>query len=340
MADLPAARGPLSRALLDALRGAPGSLGALDVVVPADVLGDDDLQLALYCCYELHYRGFAGVDERWEWDLGLLALRQDLEAAFEDAVVALAGPVEQYAEVAPGQMDVALRAVAAADDGPSLSQFLAREGTLEQVRELVVHRSAYQLKEADPHTWVMPRLEGRPKAALVEIQSDEYGSGRPERIHARLFADMLEALGIDATYGAHVDALPATALATVNLMSLCGLHRRLRGAIVGHLAAYEMGSSIPSRRYAEALRRNGVEDEQALEFFLEHVEADAVHESLAAVDLAGGLAEQDAALGPWVQWGARALAVVDGRWATDVMAAWADGRTSLRGPVRTLADVA
>ena len=51
-----------------------------------------------------------------------------------------------------------------------------------------MHRSAYQLKEADPHSWALPRLSGPPKAALVEVQADEYGGGRPERIHAELFA--------------------------------------------------------------------------------------------------------------------------------------------------------
>ena len=96
-------------------------------------------------------------------------------------------------------MDVALRAIADADDGPSLSRHVEREATLEQVREFLVHRSAYQLKEADPHSWAIPRLCGAPKAALVEIQADEYGGGRPERMHARLFADAMAALGLDAT---------------------------------------------------------------------------------------------------------------------------------------------
>ena len=41
-------------------------------------------------------------------------------------------------------------------------------------------------------------------------------------------------------------------------MSLFGLHRRLRGALVGHLAAFEMTSSIPNRRYGDGLRRLGV----------------------------------------------------------------------------------
>ena len=238
-------------------------------------------------------------------------------------------------------MDVALRAVGAADDGPSLSLFLSREGTLEQVRELVVHRSAYQLKEADPHTFALPRMpDGRAKAAMVEIQADEYGGGRPERMHSRLYAETMEAAGLDRTYGAYLDQLPASTLAGVNLISLCGLHRRLRGAVVGHLALVEMTSSVPSRRYAEGLRRLGIDDPQALEFYLEHVEADAVHEVVAAVDLAGGLAEAEPGQGRFVLWGARALVHVEGRWAAQVMGAWGAGRSSLRDGADALAGAA
>jgi len=62
---LPQARGPISDAVLMALRRAPGPIEVPDVAVD-DVLADDDLQLALYCCYELHYRSFRGVDPYWE----------------------------------------------------------------------------------------------------------------------------------------------------------------------------------------------------------------------------------------------------------------------------------
>jgi carboxylate-amine ligase len=77
-------------------------------------------------------------------------------------------------------------------------------------------------------------------------------------------------------------------------MSRCGLHRRLRGAIVGHLAVFEMTSSVPNRRYATGLRRLGL-GEDATTFFDVHVLADAVHESVAAVDLAGGRGPRRAA---------------------------------------------
>ena len=205
-----------------------------------------------------------------------------------------------------------------ADDAPSVSTFIEREASAAQVLEFLVHRSAYQLKEADPHSWALPRLWGKPKAAMVEVQADEYGNGRAEDIHAELFARAMDAVGLDSTYGAYLDQIPGVTLATVNLMSLCGLHRRLRGAIVGHLALFEMTSSVPNRRYADGLRRLGYGEDATL-FFDVHVVADAVHESIAAVDLAGGLAKQDPRLGADVLWGARALLAIDGRWARHMM---------------------
>nr|WP_211241772.1 iron-containing redox enzyme family protein [Patulibacter minatonensis] len=325
---LPTARGPLTERLLDVIAGAPGRGDvAAEERVPDDVLGDEDVQLALYCCYELHYRGLPGVDDAWEWDPGLLALRGRLERAFEQDVRAVAPRPER---VDPSRMDDALREIVRADDGPSLSAFVEREADADQVRELLVHRSAYQLKEADPHSFALPRLWGRPKAAMVEIQVDEYGAGKPDRIHADLFAATMDELDLDPRYGAYLDVLPATTLATVNLASFFGLHRRLRAACAGHLALTEMTSSVPSRRYATGLRRLGFDTARATDFFDEHVEADAVHESIAAVDLAGGLAHQDPELGCDALFGAAALAAVEGRFAAAVDAAWADGRSSLR----------
>ncbi|CAA9471112.1 MAG: FIG00660544: hypothetical protein [uncultured Solirubrobacteraceae bacterium] len=302
--------------------------------LPRDAFVDEeDLQLALYCCYELHYRGLAGVEAEWEWEPSLLELRRDLEQRFEGALrerIPMPGPV------APEEMDVALRAIDAADEAPSLSRHLKRNGTLEEFREFVVHRSAYQLKEADPHSWALPRLHGRPKAAMVEIQADEYGGGDPARIHAELFARSMEALGLDSSYGAYVDSVPAVTLATVNLMSLLGLHRRLRGAVVGHLALFEMTSSLPNGRYADGLRRLGCGPD-ATAFFDEHVVADAVHESVAAVDLAGGLAHQQPELVPDILWGATALRELEGDFARHLTEAWKAGRSSLAGATQAAA---
>jgi hypothetical protein len=319
--ELPEPRGAASAALLRALREPPH---APEVPAPD---GFEDLQLALYCCYELHYRGFAGVDDAWEWEPALLGVRAELERAFEAELLELVGPAGPPPE--PAEIDAVLRELVTADETPSLSRFVERDATVEQVEEFLIHRSAYQLKEADPHSWALPRLWGAPKAALVEIQADEYGGGRPERIHAELYARTMEALGLDSRYGAYLDRIPGVTLATVNLMSLLGLHRRRRGAIVGHLAVFEMTSSLPNGRYAKGVRRLGFDSDAATAFFDTHVLADAVHESVAAVDLAGGLARQDPALGADVVWGARALLAVDRRWVEHVLGAWSQGESSL-----------
>ncbi len=320
---LPRPRGPLSDDLIGALRH--------DLPVPApddhlvdqiaDPATDDDLQLALYVAYELHYRGFAGVDEAREWDPTVLAFRAPLEQRFESALHRLVA-IDHSAPVD-------LRAMIAAFDGPSLSSYTEQEATVEQFCEFLVHRSAYQLKEADPHSWGIPRLDGRAKAALIEIQMDEYGHGRPGAGHAELFADTLRAAGIDATYGAHLDRLPGLTLATTNLISLLGLHRRYLPALLGHLALFEMTSVTPMGRYARAARRFGLGDEGA-RFYEVHVEADAEHEVVAEHHLLGPVVASDPSAGPLVAWGAAVLMALEDRFARHLLDSWAAGRSSLR----------
>ena len=327
--ELPPPRGPLCEELFAALQGPPGLDLGLPAVASPDPLADEDLQLALYVAYELHYSGIAGVDEGWEWEPSLLAFRAALERPFEEAVAALV-PAAEPAELE--SVGAALQAIVAEDPGPPLSRYMEVQGTREQMLEQVVHRSAYQLKEADPHSWAIPRLTPGPKAALLEVQFDEYGGGNAERMHSALFAKAMEGLGLDPAYGRYLDRWPAATLATVNLVTFFGLHRRRRGALVGHLAGFEMTSSIPNRRYGNALRRLGY-GEDVTHFYDEHVEADAVHENIAAWDLAGGLAAAEPELAADVLFGARALLEVEALWARHLMDAWEAGESSLRSPL-------
>ncbi len=327
MESLPTPRGPIGEELLGALRHPAHALPARSAPVLGDPLADEDLQLSLYLLYELHYRGLPEVDERWEWEPTLLARRGQLEAIFEHG---LREAVPLPAPVAADKADIALREISRRDS-PPLSNYVRSSASLAQIREFMVHRSAYQLKEADPHSWAIPRLWGAPKAALIEIQADEYGGGRAERIHAELFARAMAAVGLNRDYGNYLQVIPGLTLATVNVMSLFGLHRRLRGAIVGHLALFEMTSSLPNRRYGDGLRRLGFGGEATL-FFDEHVEADAVHENIAAVDLAGGLLRQESQLASTLLWGAEVLSHLDNRWALHLLARWRRGLSSLLGP--------
>lgn len=325
---LPAPRGPLSTTVLDALRGATAAPSAGEAgsaaVEQADPYGED-LQLALYCCYELHYRGFAGVADDLEWHPGLLGLRRDLERSFLTALRAdVRGGVNVAAEVDALLVEPV--------DAYGVSHHLRRAGQLWQLREYIAHRSLYHLKEADPHAWVIPRLTGSAKAALVTVEYDEYGAGQPERMHAHLFAKMMTELGLAAHYGAYLDAAPAALLTEINFMSLCGLHRRLRGALVGQFAAVELTSSPASDRMVRAMRRLHC-GPAAIEFFAEHIEADAVHEQLVRRGVIAPLLAAEPELASDVVFGIQASTLLADRFSDLLLGGWAQGRPTLRHPL-------
>ena len=72
---------------------------------------------------------------------------------------------------------------------------------------------------------------------------------------------------------------------------------------MGHLAAFEATSSVPSRKIAAGIERVGLPDAVAA-YFHEHVEADAVHEHVALHDICGNLVAEDPSLGADVLFGA------------------------------------
>ncbi|MDY0815961.1 iron-containing redox enzyme family protein [Kitasatospora purpeofusca] len=288
----------------------------------ADPYGED-LQLALYLLYELHYRGFAGVAGDREWDPALMPLRRALEDRFLTALRADV-PAGRSTDETFGEL-----LVESPDHRGSVSYHLEHEGELWQLREYAMLRSLYHLKEADPHAWVIPRLRGRAKAAMVAIEYDEFGAGRAERVHARLFADLMADLDLDTAYGHYLPAAPADVLATVNLMTLFGLHRALRGALVGHFACVEVTSSPGSRRLAAAMRRTGAGG-AAERFYTEHVEADAVHEQVVRREVVGGLLADEPHLEADVAFGADATVFLEDRLAARLLDTWRHGRSALR----------
>jgi hypothetical protein len=337
---IPSTRGPVSAALVALLKNVhpaaePDLAATLRETASAairdtdDILHDDDIQVALFTAYELRYSGLDGIDDAREWHPDVVALCATIELAFEKALRDRV-PVPPLPEPGVDTVAAALFELAAADTGPSVSRYLAKKATDEQAHEFLIQQSVYKLKEADPHSWAIPRLHGRAKAALVEIQADEYGDGRLARMHSELFALTMRGLGLDDTVGFYVDAVPAITLTSSNLMTMFGTQRRLRGAIAGHLAAFEITSSAPNRFYGNGFRRLGYDAEVA-RYFDEHVEADAVHEQIAARDLAGALTADEPDLLDDVMFGAAACLYVDGLAGTQLLAAWTAGQTSLRG---------
>jgi hypothetical protein len=167
---------------------------------------------------------------------------------------------------------------------------------------------------------------------MAAVEFDEYGGGRADRVHARLFADLMTDLGLDTTYGRYLDAACAELLVTVNLMSLFGLRRSLRGALVGHFATVEITSSPGSRRLAEAMRRTGA-GPAAEHFYDEHVEADAVHEQVVRHEVVAGLLEVEPHLAADIAFGVDATVFAEDRLGERLLADWSAGRSSLRTPL-------
>lgn len=309
----PAPRGSLSGCVLEALRS--GETSQLANAPEPD--GSDDAQLTLWTLYELHHRGFDDVSDELEWDPHLIGVRRRLEADFEATLRARTPKLPEPKDFAETFFDFV-----ANHEGPSLSSHLHRSASAEQFHEFFRHKSIYHLKESDHTTWVIPRLSDPVKAAVVELQYDEYGAGDPNRLHATLFARGLEASGLDSAYGAYIHEAPVEILEQNNAMSLFGLNRRLRAASLGFLAAFEATSSIPSRRIAQGLGRLEFPADM-IEYYTEHVEADAVHEQLAVRTICGVLLEEEPALHDDVYFGAWTSMDLEDRYAERMLAAWA-----------------
>ncbi len=309
----PDSRGPLSQAVIGALR----SGGTSRLVDAPEADSTEDAQLALWTMYELHHGGYADISDDLEWDPYVIGVRRRLEADFEQTLRDRAPEAPE-----PGNFAETFFDFVAEHNGPSLSAHVHRHATEDHVREFLRHKSIYHLKESDHTTWVVPRLSGPVKAAVMELQYDEYGAGDPNRLHATMFAEGLKASGLEPAYGAYINEAPVEVLEQNNAMSLFGLNRRLRAVSLGFLAAFETTSSVPSRRIAQGLDRLGFPPEM-IEYYTEHVEADAVHEQLAVRTICGVLIEEEPALYDDVYFGAWTSMDLEDRYANRMLQEWA-----------------
>ena len=325
--QLPSPRGALSEQLFARLHGEPGPIPPGPRVRGLD---DDDFQISLFVLQELSFRRLEGVDPAWEEEPSLLtvraALERQLEQELRDSIMVPTCRPGDVAQALVDQLDQA--------EGPSLSTWVATNATLQHLREFIVHRAAYQLKEADPHSFAIPRLcAGRAKTALLEIQLDEYGHMEPREAHAELFRATMNEFGLRPE--ADIDLLPAVTLRTNTVLNCFTRSRRLLGACLGHLAVFEMTSVEPMARYAAACRRllPGPRGTRAARFYDVHVAADGHHQRVALDRLVAGFAEQYPDESNELLFGAAALMRVEGELTRHLLERWNAGMTSLRDPL-------
>ena len=299
-APLPTPRGALTEALSDCFRGR-------GVARSVEADSHDDAALALWMLYELHHRGFDEVDDALEWDPALLAVRADLEHDLEerwrDRARHLAQPAQDRLAEGEDFAELFFDLCAADTGGESLARFVQREAEEEQVLALLRQRSIYHVREQDSAMWALPRLDDETKAHLVAIAADEYGNGHPDHLHAELWRRGMAACGLDTGYAAYVDEALPEVLEQNNLMSMLGLHRRLVPAALGHLAAVEVCSSVPSKRMVRGLERLGM-PEPMIAYYREHMVADAVHEQVAVRRMLGGWVAREPHVADDALWGA------------------------------------
>ena len=173
-------------------------------------------------------------------------------------------------------------------DGVSLAAHVQRDADRDQVLELLRVRSLYHLQEADPTAWVVPRLGVRAKAALMELLcTTSTAPATPTACTTTASRSAWRPAASTPRSAPMSTRCRPEILEQNNTMSLFGLHRRRRAAALGHLAAFEATSSLPSRRMVAGLERLGFPDE-LVDYYGEHVEADAVHEQLAVRTIVGG----------------------------------------------------
>ncbi|MGD0056112.1 MAG: iron-containing redox enzyme family protein [Acidimicrobiales bacterium] len=318
---LPRPRGPFSAYVLSTLKGGAGGIGLSPPVCETDALGDDDLSLALFFCYEALYCGV--TDGRWEWDPGLQTFRAELEQTFERRLRdEIAVPISSL----PLEVASLLEEMIQAAREPSLSRFLVEVGTLGQFCEFFIHRPVHQSKGADPYALEAARLT-RESLATFERHVEQHGSGDDGDVPLTMYGDVMTALGLDVTYGSYVDVLSGVTLDSVNVISMFDLHPRWRTAFVGHLTAFEMLSVGRSRGFRESLLRFGIG--QGSQHSFDAGRTTVGHRPSIARDQLVALARAEPELVVDLLFGSAVLVTLERRFTAHLLGAWAGNRSSL-----------
>jgi len=261
----------VGRALIDAYRHGAGDPGAHLL-----------LQRVLYRINRLQLFWYDDLDayrhERSPW---VLALRERVEAAWQRWEAAQLG-VEVQVDVggaAPREVATALRERAAADLAPARSasgRWIAEEADLSAYRGLLTIASLDALVEASQLSRTLGGVSNPMHATMTRLLVEEYGGGRAGKKHSTYFRTMLEAVGLDATPEAHLDAVPWEVLATINQSFLLSDRKRHFLRYVGGLLYTEVSVPAAFACYRDAAIRLGLPPE-ARAYWELHIKEDARH---------------------------------------------------------------
>lgn len=267
-----------------------------------------------------------------EHDLTLAAVRLELERAFEASLAVHELPPdmpEDPVEFGAWLEDLALRR----DIGlpPSgMAGFYRERATLEQMKEVVAHRSLFFLSEPDPWAMVIPTLRGEAKAGLLDVLLDEYGWGRHDHMHSTVYENLMNALGLDTGFDAYLERTAWQYLASLNYQWMVARHRRLCRRMYGYIYLVEADSPGSMKEYLAAWERLGIDDEDVTRFYELHVTADEGHSQVALEEMILPVVRAEPAARAEI-----ARGVIEGRmlhhaFSSHLARCFAAGRSSLR----------
>lgn len=320
---LPWARGPLSHAVVAALRHRPGSFGTAPPVRVDDPLTSDDFALALYLCYPSHFRGLADSD--WRWDRDLVGFRRQLERVFVDR---LRDEVTTMTLGGGPTVGDTIEDLSHSMIHNPLAAYVVESGTLDHLREICIHSSAYQFRQCDERGFELPRVTDDVEWALRDVEYDGTPSGTAARRYSTFYAPTMTELALNASIGSYVEDLPAATLAPVNLARMVAAHPRWRAALVGRFALVDVTSGRRLRDYSRALERCGVGPTGRAVFNL-NFDVSERRESVARRRLVTGLLSSEPHLASDVLFGAASAVALELALARHLLGAWTHSHSTL-----------
>lgn len=226
----------------------------------------------------------------------ILRFRKILEAGFcsylervrEDAGVELNPPKAElgswFESLALGEHPL--------EDG-AWGEYLRNDATRDALERVVSQRSLFFLREPDPWIYAVPSLTGIAKAGLIDLLLDEYGWGKLDRMHSSIYANLMEALGLETAIDHYELTTTWQFLATLNHQWMCALDPLLSRRLIGTIYLTEADSPQAMTNYLAAWERLGIDDPRVLEFYELHVAADENHRDVALSEVAVPVAEAE-----------------------------------------------
>lgn len=254
----------------------------------------EEAHRALYAIYGERIWRPRGSDQATQ----LLQFRQILEAAFRDQLdrnreavaVDLTPPASDH-----GAWFEALALGPHPMDDGSWGLYLHEDATLEAMKRVVAQRSLFFLREPDPWIYAVPTLTGTAKAGLIDLLLDEYGWGKLDRMHSTIYANLMEALGLETEIDHYEYSTSWQYLATLNHQWMCALDPALSRRLIGTIYLTEADSPQAMANYLAAWARLGIDDPRVIEFYELHVLADENHRDVALHEVAMPIAAEEGA---------------------------------------------